>query len=328
MANPPSKEQTLEALARLCASQIFSQSGQLRKLLVYLVTETLEGRSHRIKSYSIAVDVFHRSPVNDLGNDAIVRTTAGRLRQALVRYYHAHPDDPVVIRLPKGHYVPEFLLGGFSTKASGIGGSARSSRTKPSPKTVILLLFILAVVSLTTVLIYSSLIGTQNPIRSTEALLIVRPVDTSDNGQDSKELTEKLSQNIIRQLVNRGGLNVIASSVTSDMIDAMKNYSSVAAYILTSSPTKAEQNYCIDWTLTNAKSMNIVWENLMLIFGTPPNVDVAASTFASGIIGLEGAIPILLLQEPDSALAADQCFTISQRQTILYYTRLQLSIKD
>lgn len=42
--------------------------------------------------------------------DPIVRVEAGRLRGPLGAYYEAQGGaDPILILLPKGHYVPEFM---------------------------------------------------------------------------------------------------------------------------------------------------------------------------------------------------------------------------
>ena len=50
----------LEELERVCASSEFANKPVMRKLLAYLVTEYVEGRSDRIKGATIAVDVFNR----------------------------------------------------------------------------------------------------------------------------------------------------------------------------------------------------------------------------------------------------------------------------
>jgi len=56
---------------------------RLRRLLEYLVTETLDGRGNRIKAYSIATEVFGRPSSFD-PKDPIVRIEAARLRRQIV----------------------------------------------------------------------------------------------------------------------------------------------------------------------------------------------------------------------------------------------------
>jgi tetratricopeptide (TPR) repeat protein/TolB-like protein len=77
--------------------------------LEYVVQQTLEGRAADIKEYTIGVDVFERGADFDPKADSIVRYEARRLRAKLHEYYAgAGANDPVIIHLPKGGYVPEF----------------------------------------------------------------------------------------------------------------------------------------------------------------------------------------------------------------------------
>ena len=58
----------------------------------------------------IAIEVLGRASSFDSRTDPIVRVEAGRLRDRLSSYYEADGQaDPVLISLPKGGYVPEFL---------------------------------------------------------------------------------------------------------------------------------------------------------------------------------------------------------------------------
>ena len=97
------------ALDRVVASSHFSKSPQLASFLRFVVDETLAGRAERIKAYSIAADALGRDADFDPQNDPIVRVEACRLRRALSLYYaDGGCNDPVVIELPRGHYVPVF----------------------------------------------------------------------------------------------------------------------------------------------------------------------------------------------------------------------------
>ena len=97
------------ALDRVVASAHLSKSPQLAAFLRFVVAETLAGRAERIKAYTIAADALGRDANFDPQNDPIVRVEAGRLRRALDHYYtDGGSNDPVVIELPRGHYVPVF----------------------------------------------------------------------------------------------------------------------------------------------------------------------------------------------------------------------------
>ncbi len=99
-----------EQLSRILQSKTFENSERLRKFLNYVVTETIEGREDKIKSYSIGIEVLNRNSDFDTTHDGIVRTTANRLRAALEKYYQTEGrDDPIVISLPRGRYLPVFI---------------------------------------------------------------------------------------------------------------------------------------------------------------------------------------------------------------------------
>jgi hypothetical protein len=102
-------EAVREALARVCENPSFKASPRLSAFLRYVVNAALEGRADSIKAYSIAVDALERPDNFDPISDAIVRVEARRLRRALAHYYeNGGSQDPVVIDIPLGRYVPEF----------------------------------------------------------------------------------------------------------------------------------------------------------------------------------------------------------------------------
>lgn len=96
------------ALERILASPLFGQSERQRQLLNYIVERRLDGAQRELNQFAIGIDVFGRDGSFDPTIDAIVRVEVGRLRARLREYYEAFPDEPVVIRVPKGRYVPEF----------------------------------------------------------------------------------------------------------------------------------------------------------------------------------------------------------------------------
>lgn len=97
------------ALNRVISSAHLSKSPQLANFLRFVVEQELAGHGSRIKAYTIAADALGRDSNFDPQADPIVRVEAGRLRRALKLYYsNGGYDDPVVIELPRGHYVPVF----------------------------------------------------------------------------------------------------------------------------------------------------------------------------------------------------------------------------
>ncbi|HMQ91528.1 MAG TPA: hypothetical protein PKA33_00750 [Amaricoccus sp.] len=99
-------------LRRILASQQFDASDRNRAFLTYVVGEALAGRSHRIKAYAIATEVFGRDTTFDPQLDSIVRIEAGRLRRSLERYYLTDGrSSRLRIDIPRGGYAPVFESG-------------------------------------------------------------------------------------------------------------------------------------------------------------------------------------------------------------------------
>ncbi|HET7335621.1 MAG TPA: hypothetical protein VFI93_10925 [Rhizomicrobium sp.] len=98
------------AFARVAASTSFSGSPRLQEFLRYVVTETLAGRGDRLKGLSIAEAVYSKDVVAEPESDSAVRAEGTRLRRALNDYYSgAGADDPVIIEMPRGGYMPLFV---------------------------------------------------------------------------------------------------------------------------------------------------------------------------------------------------------------------------
>jgi hypothetical protein len=106
-----------DELNRIIASATFRGSLRLTSFLRYVVEAALIGNASRIKAYTVAVEALGRSENFDPQDDPIVRVEAMRLRHALANYYAGTGiDDPIVIEMPRGCYVPIFHR---STRASG-----------------------------------------------------------------------------------------------------------------------------------------------------------------------------------------------------------------
>src|SRR5262245_20751856 len=105
----PSPEEIRATVDRMIMSDAFSRSPQLGAFLRFVVESVLQGKSDRIKGYTIGVEVLRRDVSFDPQSDPIVRVEATRLRRTIERYY-AGPgaDDPVIVDLPRGSYVPTF----------------------------------------------------------------------------------------------------------------------------------------------------------------------------------------------------------------------------
>src|SRR5215467_4626687 len=96
-------------LGKILSSPVFVNSPRMSRFLRFVVETTLDGKSESIKEYVIAIEVFEKAEDYDPQADSTVRTEATKLRSRLARYYDAKGrEDPVVITIPKGSYVPKF----------------------------------------------------------------------------------------------------------------------------------------------------------------------------------------------------------------------------
>jgi len=107
---PLTSEEIGLQLQRIFLAPYFSKSVILRKILSFITQETLMNRANCLKEYTIAVNVLGKPVDFKPQENGIVRIHAGRLRRALSRYYKQQGlSDQIVIQIPKGKYVPEFI---------------------------------------------------------------------------------------------------------------------------------------------------------------------------------------------------------------------------
>jgi len=105
------------ALDRVRKSRTLGSSERLIQFLTFVIEAVLNGE--HLKETTIGVSVFGCSPDYDPKVDAIVRSQAWRLRLKLKEYYATEgADDPLVIDLPKGGYMPVFSLRNRRTEQS------------------------------------------------------------------------------------------------------------------------------------------------------------------------------------------------------------------
>src|SRR5688572_7266273 len=88
----PSRPMALSAVIeshveKIQRSGVFSTSDSLRRLLRFVVHETIAGRGDDVKEYNLGVTVLGRGDSFDPKADPIVRVQMRRLREHLARYY-------------------------------------------------------------------------------------------------------------------------------------------------------------------------------------------------------------------------------------------------
>src|ERR1035438_10308759 len=69
----------LGQLAHIQDSPAFCNSTRSKEFLFYVVEQALSGHNENLKERSIGVNLFHRAPTYDTGEDPIVRVKAGEV---------------------------------------------------------------------------------------------------------------------------------------------------------------------------------------------------------------------------------------------------------
>ncbi|EJC81053.1 putative integral membrane protein [Rhizobium leguminosarum bv. trifolii WSM2297] len=209
-------------LDRILSSVEFQAPDRSRRFLAYIVDETLAGRETNLKAYAIAQAVFGRDASFDAQNDPVVRIEAGRIRRALERYYLVvGRDDPIQITIPKGRYVPSFIVSRSAISSEHHSQpkdhrlhSAPAAQQKQSfayrdlllPIGVPLVLGLIAILSLVRPL--EGLFGSSTPAVATvssrgdelKAEIIVEPLVGTGRENGDADIAKGLTDEVIAQL--------------------------------------------------------------------------------------------------------------------------------
>ena len=203
----PPPEAILAELRKIIASGGFAATERSRKLLEFLVDESLAGRGARIKAYCIGTVVFGRPESFDPQKDPIVRIEAARLRRDLEHYYLTDGiADPVVIDIPKGGYVPRFTSrnddhsGGAMSKAMAASGVFDRGWWKEHLPSVVVAACI-AVLALGVFAYAFSHVQRQSTSSGAVQIpgLLVKPLSDLTHSQDSAVLAQGLTERIIEK---------------------------------------------------------------------------------------------------------------------------------
>jgi hypothetical protein len=105
----PGIEQCEHQVRRVLQSATFRNASTLQQLFQFLAAKTIAGELDALKEYTIGVEALGRKQDFDPKTDPIVRVQSHRLRLKLKEYYEVEGrHDPILIQIPKGHYLPSF----------------------------------------------------------------------------------------------------------------------------------------------------------------------------------------------------------------------------
>lgn len=112
MGNPVTGElrsAVMAELDRITQSSEFRQSEQSKRLLTYLVENTLAGKNEMLRERAIGMALFGRSDGYDTNESPIVRVRANEIRKRLAKYYQENgPGSAIQLEVPAGGYRVEF----------------------------------------------------------------------------------------------------------------------------------------------------------------------------------------------------------------------------
>lgn len=98
-----------ELVQRLATSSTFEKAHRLREFFLHISRCAIENRPEEATEQQIGIRVFGRSPGYNANGDNIVRSQARLLRLKLEHHFaNEGKDEPLVISIPKGQYVPVF----------------------------------------------------------------------------------------------------------------------------------------------------------------------------------------------------------------------------
>ena len=113
----PSVDEQRLLVGRILSSKLFCKSHRLASFLRFICEEHQQGRGHTLQEHRIGTVVFGRPETYHMGEDSIVRSQARFLRLRLQEYFETEgKDEPIVLTVPKGSYVPEFHFRERSTQ--------------------------------------------------------------------------------------------------------------------------------------------------------------------------------------------------------------------
>lgn len=125
-----SESEVREQLDRILRSEAFSRSRRCQEFLSFIAHLTISGEDSKINEHMIGIEVFGRGPDYNPGVDGVVRRQAHSLRRRIETYYQTEgKEDPILIDVPVGHYVPSFRR----RETQSFQPLAAPAQSKPAP---------------------------------------------------------------------------------------------------------------------------------------------------------------------------------------------------
>jgi len=222
----PTPDQVRDQLERILRSDAFANADRVSRFLRFVVERTLAGEGGTLKEYAVGVGVFDRDEQYDPRVDSIVRVEASRLRGKIDEYYRIHDGaDPIVIRLPKGSYVPVFEL-----RRSEIPKPAEEPpRRAPSARKGWLVAAIfLAAIATAGLLAWRSGVWPGSGARTPGTSVAVLPFDIYSTDQEQQLFAARLTDGVTSELARLGTVGVVSHTSASQFAGRRQSIREVA----------------------------------------------------------------------------------------------------
>ncbi len=247
-------------LDRIVGSAEFDTTERGRRFLRYVVEEALAGRAERIKAYTIAVEVLGRNASFDPQSDPIVRIEASQLRRALERYYlTAGVNDPILITIPKGGYVPTFV----ERPVSAVEPAPEPSAPVPGPaprrigrRGLLATLAVLVAVAAVAALSWSWLSPGSHARTPERPRLLVQSFEDLTGTETSAAIARGVSQEIVGQLSKFRDI-IVVESIAAGPDGSVP----IPRFTLGGSITLSDGVYRLRVRFINQADGSVIWAN-------------------------------------------------------------------
>jgi len=225
----------------MIASQPFAAAPRLRRFLRYVVDRVLAGEGGELKEYTIGVDVFERSPDYDPRIDSIVRVEAGRLRAKVDEYYNGEgARDRVIVRIPRGSYVPLFEL----KEAVAAPAAAAAPVVAPGPTVPVagspagfrirwqVAVLLLAIIAVPGLVLWPA--GRTPPTPPPAFRVAVLPFTHYSAGGADEMLAARITDGVTTELARLNKVGVVSRTSAGQFRDARKPLREIAQHLTAS----------------------------------------------------------------------------------------------
>lgn len=218
-----------------------------------------------MKEYVLATEVFDRQRSFDPHVDPIVRVEASRLRSKLRTYYNTEGrEDPIIIELPKGTYVPTFHERVNPPKTRAAHSVWRWCLT--SLLIIILVSSLIAILSLVTS--HSSRGDTfvAGPLKWSDSIAVL-PFTAAADQKYSEHFSEGLTDELINVLAELRSLRVVSRTSVFQFKGVALDVREIARRlnvrtVLEGSVREADNRVRVTAQLIDARSGYQLWSNV------------------------------------------------------------------